>query len=196
MLLLKAQDAPLGSGSHISDGISDFELVLQKTEEIGAMTDGSKRREVDDPGPSHKRPVPAYDHGNVFPVPMAPQTSSMAFTALESMTKNPLPSLPAGVLSMDEWGRSVIQFGKFKHDYMSYEELRISQQPRMKDYVKWCRARSKTADGQLKDLISYFEAVDCLARKEPESSGPFVPGTDCRRMLKWLYLMPNTGLDF
>lgn len=91
------------------------------------------------------------------------------------------PGLPEGVGSLHEWGRTVIQFGMFEKDNMSYEDLALSQEERKIQYVKWILSRRPSAKGLLKDLCEYLTMLE--AEKEI-NGGPIIPGTSQRRRMK------------
>ena len=164
---------------------------------LGAMTDGAKRREDQlssqdakrvmmpkakaaagaNPGPSHG-PVAGYAAPDAMQAPPFPGLSGSEVTELSDPK---LPPLPAGVPNVDTWGHTLIDFGQFKTSSMSYYELVTSTESRAIGYVKWCRARSSSASGQLKDLCDFM--AHFFAEME-EESGPIIPGTGIVRRLK------------
>ena len=92
-----------------------------------------------------------------------------------------LPPLPDGVPNVDTWGYTLIEFGQFKNASIRNQELVASTEERAVAYVKWCRSRSRSATGQLKDLCDYL--AHHFAELEDES-GPIIPGTGMVRRLK------------
>ena len=159
----------------------------------GAMTDGSKRREeMISHGPTKKLVMPkAKSQALGFSEP------SMGAAAYSSMTpamstpfpdpseedgigKHLLPSLPDDVTDVPTWGRTVIGFGLYKDQNLSYEELVMSDEPRKTSYVKWCRSRTKCAQGQLKDFCNYLQHM----YQQDEGTGQHIPGTSQPRRLK------------
>ena len=157
----------------------------------GAMTDGSKRREEMIAGqrPPKKSAVPKAKSQAMMPslmVPMyaAPSTEvAMPFPGASDeagLIKLCLPPLPDDVPDVPTWGRTVIGFGHYKDLNMSYEELVMSEDSRMASYVKWCRSRTKCAQGQLKDLCNYMQHMFA----SDEGTGHQIPGTTQPRRLK------------
>ena len=157
----------------------------------GAMTDGSKRREEMIAGqrPPKKSAVPKAKSQAMMPslmVPMyaAPWTEvAMPFPGASDeagLINLCLPPLPDDVPDVPTWGRTVIGFGHYKDLNMSYEELVMSEDSRMASYVKWCRSRTKCAQGQLKDLCNYMQHMFA----SDEGTGHQIPGTTQPRRLK------------
>ena len=70
-----------------------------------------------------------------------------------------LPPFPTGVTDLEMWGRTMICFGLFAKDDLSYSELAFSQEERKVSYVKWVMSRRAVATGNLKDLCSYLMHV-------------------------------------
>ena len=157
----------------------------------GAMTDGSKRREemLVGPQPSKRTAVPKAKSQARMPdmsVPMYATSSTelhMPFPGASdeaSLCKPGLPPLPDDVPDVPTWGRTVIGFGHYKDLNMSYEELVMSEDARVASYVKWCRSRTKCAQGQLKDLCNYMQHMFA----NDEGTGHQIPGTTQPRRLK------------
>jgi len=156
----------------------------------GAMTDGSKRRDDDQPIPHHPKRVmvpqaKAYSAGTSSQVP-----ALSAYTAVNVAAGVPfpdssgtLPAFPAGVPDLATWGDTIIEFGQYKHQNLSYFDLVTATDDRSTGYVKWCRARASSASGQLKDLcdflIHHFAEIG-----SDRDHGPLIPGTSMNRRLK------------
>jgi len=156
----------------------------------GAMTDGSKRRDDDQPIPHHPKRVmvpqaKAYSAGTSSQVPALP-----AYTAVNVAAGVPfpdpsgtLPAFPTGVPDLATWGDTIIEFGQYKHQNMSYIDLVTATDDRSTGYVKWCRARASSASGQLKDLCDFL--IHHFAEIENDlDHGPLIPGTSMNRRLK------------
>ena len=162
---------------------------------IGAMTDGSKRREdmlmpehakramkprakASSGGQSSQGPVGAYASSGVMSEAPFPELRVKYET---DQISSHLPPLPEGVPDVETWGFTLIEFGQFKNASMSYHDLVSSSEERPVAYVKWCRSRSRSATGQLKDLCDYlthyFSEIE-------EENGPIIPGTGMVRRLK------------
>ena len=127
----------------------------------GAMTDGSKRQ-AEDAGIED----PEWETGSQFLEPIG-GLGELATRAL----------LPAGVSSMEMWGRTKFAFGKYEKEKKSYKAI-FEGEP---SYVGWCRKHltEETAKGAALDWSRYVKArdmVDCKA-----SSVPFYAGTTIRR---------------
>eukprot|EP00435_Cladocopium_sp_Y103_P038405 s2757_g10.t1 len=165
------------------------------SEVLGAMTDGAKRREEMPLARETKRIMvpqakayggPASSQGVVpgsmhQPMSMGAPFPGMSPACGPEIGHANLPPLPEGVPDVDTWSYTLIEFGQFKGASMSYQELVDSTEERHVSYIKWCRSRSRTASGQLKDLC------DFLAHHYAntiEDSGPVIPGTGVTRRLK------------
>eukprot|EP00435_Cladocopium_sp_Y103_P044898 s702_g12.t1 len=154
----------------------------------GGMSDAAKRREADvNPIPESKSKrvntatgVSALESS--VPYAAVPENVPYASGRLsEVMPGSTLPPFPKGIESVSMWGRTVIDFGMFKSQRITYEDLVMSDEKQKTDYVKWCRARSGTANGHLKDFCDfmrhYFQGEDL-------TSGMLIPGTSHTRILK------------
>ena len=69
--------------------------------------------------------------------------------------------LPAGVTSMDEWGRNILTWGKFKKHGWTYSELCSDPSSEVCDYRDWICSHRHTGSSHLQDLAKYI-----LARRE------------------------------
>eukprot|EP00435_Cladocopium_sp_Y103_P067510 s934_g30.t1 len=167
----------------------------EEPEVLGAMTDGSKRREEQVSSREPKRfmqpqakahpgvamsqgVVPVYmQPGGFSETPFPDQSSCPGFPVEHAI----LPPLPDGVPDVDTWSHTLIEFGQYKNASMSYQDLVDSKEARAVSYVKWCRSRSRSATGQLKDLCDFL--THHFAAFE-EDSGPIIPGTGTARRFK------------
>ena len=95
-----------------------------------------------------------------------------------------LPPLPPGVINTEQWGRSIINFGKYKGKNISYIELLSSTSEDMRGYVKWCSSRQSTAGGELKDLTSFMRRHEMENSHSALVRGEMIPGTSARRSFK------------
>eukprot|EP00435_Cladocopium_sp_Y103_P048276 s104_g14.t1 len=103
-----------------------------------------------------------------------------------------LPPLPKGITSVSMWGRTVIDFGMFKSHRITYEDLVTADDKQKTDYVKWCRARSGTATGHLKDFCEFMRHH---FQDEISNSGMLIPGTSHTRILKFTnFAVPGNHL--
>ena len=154
---------------------------------IAAMTDASKRREDMPAGmPGSKRTnmatgQPMYSDALVMPEepPFIHDTAHLASTLCSPKTG--LPPLPEGVENVEMWGKTVVKFGMYKDAGLSYIELATSQDDRAKGYLKWCRSRTASAQGQLRDYCMFLRH---LFEQEQVTSALKIPGTDEQRVFK------------
>ena len=161
--------------------------VWLAAELAGSMHDGSKRREADSmvsAGSDPKRVLlpkakamsaePSYsatmdDVGTPFPTNVGFELDGPG-----------LPPLPEGIPDLATWGQTVISFGQYKGQ-LTYEELVSSTNERAQSYVKWCRPRTQSAQGMLKDLCAYMEYYFAA---DDQRCGYKIPGTDQFRVLR------------
>ena len=166
--------------------------------ECGAMTDGSKRREdfAGDETPSgikrqakpkaknmsglggdRNRGQPSYamlfDEETQVPFPQASRPGDVAGSVL--------PPFPEGIPDVETWGKTLICFGQYKNQNMTYMDLVMATDNKALGYVKWCKSHSKSAQGHLKDLCNFMmhHSAD-----EGISFGVFIPGTTQTRVLR------------
>ena len=92
-----------------------------------------------------------------------------------------LPPFPEGILDVETWGKTVICFGQYKNQNMTYMDLVMATDNKALGYVKWCKSHSKSAQGHLKDLCNFMmhHSVD-----EGTSFGLVIPGTTQTRVLR------------
>ena len=189
-LLEKAKSgSAMESSSNCSDG--GFSLVSELMP-MGAMSDGSKRREDSTPvevtvkkmglstGPATMvssemlpNPVSGYVSEPVLagPFPLSAQESCEIKIAF-----------PPHVHDLETWGRTLITWGKYKSENMSYADLMQAQDERAMTYKTWCRQRVKSAEGHLLDFTRYLLLCDRLQGGPDLKQGPLIPGTsDVRR---------------
>ena len=139
----------------LSDDQSDFQCVTPTS-----MTDASKRRLTEASSPCH----------HMSQVPVTPSRSSE-------------DSFPPGITSLEMWGSTVVEFGKFKDRQMSYAEMmnEAKSDSSVKSYLDWVRHHtSSSSQPPLKDLHAYVKVMD---RKLGNSNLMF-PGSNTTRKLK------------
>ena len=191
-----------------------FSLVPFSNEVGGAMTDASKRRdgslmEHQQPKKPHAMPKAVFPLGAMGAAPMSsfspehvsgtPMMNSSDASAgyvasiqfappmpQSEKSSNLVPELPPQVESLEEWGRTVIQFGQYKGCNMSYAELASSEDSRAKSYIKWVTARHRSSTGLLHDLAGYLVRYqfEIDYRLDEAWSGTFIPGTSVPRAMK------------
>lgn len=163
----------------------EFQLV----DAPGIMSDGAKRREeplehnvvkrANNQGIPGTSDVPSSSlipphAGGVVAGYVAPPTIDPPMVPSENVGTEQL-MLPPQVPDLTTWGRTVIEFGRYKNIH-TYEELRTHSGSREKDYVKWCSARTDKSHGILSDFALYLAAKGAA---EPGDShqGPMIPGS-------------------
>ena len=184
-------------GSPISE-LDGFDLI-HDAETPAAMTDGSKRREDVPPAdqPSVKRVSPNALAGYGGPSDAAPWKNTSQLVSVPDVPQSAgngtlsdrrhvikKAELPPDVPNAAAWGRTLIDFGKYRESKSSYEELRSSQDVRAVEYTNWCRARASSAEGYLRDFAQYLLLMEQLEALETFKEGPFIPGTSTRRQYK------------
>eukprot|EP00435_Cladocopium_sp_Y103_P013288 s1396_g3.t1 len=191
-LLEKAKSSSaVGSGEISNDG--DFS-VISEVIPPGAMTDGSKRRDDSSPVEVTVKKI-GLSTGTAIPYPSSSSPPGMSSLGSESMLVGACPlsaseykeltyALPAKVPDMATWGRTLITWGKYKSQNMSYADLVHAKDERALTYKNWCRQRVKTAEGHLLDFTRYLLVCDRLCSGPDLEQGPFIPGTSEARRYK------------
>ena len=98
---------------------------------------------------------------------------------LEVKVKSDIPAgieLPLGVSSVEEWGMTVVAFGK-THNGKSYAE--VVNDVANRSYLNWVRSHAKS--GALLDFLNYMR---CVLPEECSSTKCCIPGTNIIRKLK------------
>ena len=155
---------------------SEFSIISCET--FGSMSDGSKRREDEsDFQPHAKRVTPNMMFGSNVPAAGSYVTGST--NSAPPYVKMPSLSveLPPEVPDTDTWGRTVIEFGQFSKDELTYAQLHARNDEKAVSYKKWCRSRHMTAHGQLADFAKFLIHMDSLSKSSAVTQGPFIPGT-------------------
>eukprot|EP00435_Cladocopium_sp_Y103_P038006 s382_g10.t1 len=135
--------------------------VIESMDGAGAMSDASKRRGTEFlDGLSKRMYAPAAEMESCG----EPMCKSVGVTP----HGQPI-FLPSGVDSVEIWGRSVIQFGKFMPKKgvtgISYEELFQSRDEDKLSYVDWVVKQVRGAKGLLLDLGLYL----CIRKTQTET---------------------------
>ena len=142
-----------------------------------AMTDASKRRLEESPERPSSRP---YAPGAMSAVPFPLEGEDVPGVNVFGKTKKGLViRLPEGVPSLGQWGRSILDFGKYPPVDGLYEEICAKSDKEIVSYVKWCRAQVDSAEGLLKDFGLFIYASEF----DPEQR-PLIPGTDVVRRFR------------
>ena len=164
---------------------------------LAAMTDASKRREDDSSCVPNSKRERGGTGLSAYPKFVTPPTSPPGLTSYAGGSHMPppmpksthvegLPDIPEDISSLEQWGKSLIQFGQYKATGWSYEDLASATDDRAVSYVKWVKARAKSSTGLLHDLACFlvrFQAERDIAR-DLAWDGPCIPGTDVHRTFK------------
>ena len=131
-----------------------------------AMSDGSKRRYVDEES------VGSMD--NPWIEVSEKSHLKVDYTSVEL-------DLPMGIASMEQWGRTVIAFGKYAEANVTYNEMLTA--PEYSGYRKWCKSHltTHTAGKVAMDFVKYRDAFE---KKSNKDSGLLFPGTEVERRFK------------
>lgn len=161
------------SAGILSSDDSEFEMI--------AMNDASKRRlvapgvEEETYGASAQRQLPVVTTTlpteTVIPTAVVPAASTAAPAS---------GALPQGVINLTDWGSTIMEKGKYGQAGLSYEEMRCSTDPAVKQYIRWLiGALNKKMDPQFHDLVTYVKAANTSAIS---SNADVIPGsTQVRR---------------
>ena len=153
--------------------------LIEPSESGHAMTDASKRRGSDELVENQAK----RGYGSMSL--LSPTGGSERPQLCTTPHGQPI-HLPEGVVSVEDWGRSVIQFGRYMAkkgaEGMSYEELFASSDEEKISYVDWAIKQVRGAKGLLLDLSLYL----CVRRHQTTvtSQLPVIPGANLTRVLK------------
>ena len=92
--------------------------------------------------------------------------------------KPPVSSLPPDVASLDQWGATLIQFGKYKSNSMTYEELATKDTKEANSYKVWVVSHLNTTTGQCQDFGRFLKAFNEAGYSKPQA---IIPGTTMPR---------------
>ena len=189
-LLEKAKSgSAVEGGSICSDG--GFSLISEVLP-MGVMSDGSKRREDSAPVEVTVKKM-GLSTGPVTMVPSETLHDPVTGYVSEPVLASPFPlsaqesneiklAFPPHIHDLETWGRTLITWGKYKSENMSYADLVQAQDERAITYKTWCRQRVKSAEGYLLDFTRYLLLRDRLSGGPDLKQGPLIPGTsDVRR---------------
>lgn len=152
---------------------SEFEVV--------SMNDASKRRLIapdvqeESYGASSQRQLPVVVTTLPIEAPLpVPVTHNVSQENAGHM------QLPPDVSNLADWGTTIMEKGKFGQSGMSYEDLRISADTAVQQYIRWLTgALNPKMHAQFHDLIAYVKTANRVA---VSSSAGVIPGsTQVRR---------------
>lgn len=162
----------------------------------GSMSDASKRRLTEIP---LREPFAGAATMEAMVEPVLPPVDELPMTAGYVSTAAPAPMpetvttgpqfgftprgtaihLPPGVESLDRWGQSLVDFGKYQSKGWTYAQMFASTDSQVKSYVKWCKSQVDAMEGFVRDLGLYFIAVEYTPGQHP-----VIPGTTQARRFR------------
>ena len=139
------------------------------------MSEAAKRRQEHSP----ERPLSLAGYASPkFPVPLPDDAVEQSKSFGKTKKGTPV-MLPPGVSSLDEWSRSILDFGKYMSKQWTYKEILANEDKEIKSYVKWCRSQVDSAEGFLRDFGMFI-----LASEHDPAQRPLIPGTGYARRLR------------
>lgn len=161
--------------AHLSEGVSN-----PGSASVAAMTDASKRRLED--SPNRDRRTRGYqekveDHDLPWQFCGSPATDVSDQPVSFGKTPKGVPiELPEGVVSLDMWGRTILEAGKHASDKHTYADMVGSADSELRGYARFCRGKVDSLTGQLHDFAMYVCAVEFSPTQLP-----CIPGTNLPR---------------
>ena len=152
--LLEAMHTELGGFD------SEFDMIS----EPGSMSDASKRRGDD---LSHAEAA----HTKQRPLPMSGSAET-------STVKD---EFPPGIDSLEMWGCTVLETGKFAKESLTYHELSSSSDADKKRYCSWLLSQKSRKDfsPEMRDFVKYLNLVS-----HDDSQQSYFPGSTVVRKLR------------
>ena len=91
--------------------------------------------------------------------------------------------LPPGIDDLDQWSNTLVDFGKFANQNLSYRDMIESDRPEIRSYLKWIRDHvSPSSSVQLRDLADFLTTY---RKSHPETADQaFFPGSTVIRQMK------------
>ena len=133
---------------------------------------GSSSQDVlamDEDGTVH----PALGYGGAYQAAAGPPPPTPVVTRPTSTT--PATTVfPQGITSLQQWGHTLIEFGKYKNQSLTYDVIAVAEPDSdMASYRTWVMGHVDKAKGQCQDLGRYLVAYE----KEMGTEGIVIPGT-------------------
>ena len=152
-------------------------------EEVGAMTDASKRRSLamdGSPDRPHRAGAPGY--GPSLPVVPAVVVSALSAEQWQLLENRGNGLVPFGI-TMKQWADTLLDFGKYKSERLSFVELAASDCPRKMDYCKWVMDHENAkSTPQFKDLAAFLRVFKAVFPSHADE--PVFPGSQIARVFK------------
>ncbi|CAK9010335.1 unnamed protein product [Durusdinium trenchii] len=145
------------------EDLSEFELLSPSSKPQGSMTDASKRRSDE---------VSSSEAPCLKQRPIAPHAGG----------KQPDDRFPPGISSLTEWGKTVLQYGKFGKADLTYAEMADDPAKDKSSYCTWIKSQKDrdTLHVQLRDFGKYL-----AARTDSAESGVICyPGSSLPRQMR------------
>lgn len=178
------------AASCLSPSTEHDEFQLVAASDHGAMTDGSKRRgDEENPmgGIKSQRGISTTGMivaGESHFVPLSSCGVTSAGYVGPSTAPPPMPSegkyafdLPPGVPTVERWGDTIIEFGRFEGQNVTYQEVFDNPDPAFQEYVHWASSRTKESHGLLSDFARFIQVMRKLHPTTAVKQGPVIPGT-------------------
>ena len=169
----------------------EYGFTVIPDEILGAMSDGSKRREVSSEAEpaskrgTHEMPMSSYATVAEGYKNSPLNTSVLSATPYEKTHKAVTDlHLPPQISDSDLWGRTIIEFGQYAKANVTYAEMYERTDERAITYKKWCRSRAMSATGQLADFAKYLLHMHAKASGSEKHQGIVIPGTSMVRRFK------------
>ncbi len=90
--------------------------------------------------------------------------------------------VPPGI-TMKQWADTLLDFGKYKAEHLSFVELAASNCPRKIDYCKWVVAHENAKSTvQFKDLAAFLHVYKAVFPAHADE--PVFPGSQITRVFK------------
>ena len=177
-LLKQAKDSGLLQAALIALDESSAEVLAGNTwdeVEAGAMTDAAKRRMSEDPV-RVRQSGGSSSQAAMTPLVVTPDQ----WRRLEEVGYGLIPN---GVGSVEKWSDTLIDFGKYKSDGLSYLDLMTSNKPEHFNYAKWMLDHeSEKSSPVFKDLVAFIRLFRRVC--PAQSVGTHFPGTQVNRVFK------------
>ena len=135
--------AALLEDSRLHDGDqSEFELLTPAHDHLGGMSEAAKRRGASPTGHSS----PPLKQRPVLPVESKGGDSKKL-------------DFPPGIESLEDWGRCVLDVGKYGSEECTFVELATSSEKAKQSYCSWILSQRGRSDfsAQIKDFQNYLK---------------------------------------
>ena len=170
--LKRAREGAHSPRSHVEAGMDEDFMVLVEA------TDGFKHepgRAPSTTGTMSVPPLPRCASPAWMPSTTGPYVTEQRMPYLEPHAWNDVV-LPEDVPSWEMWGKTIICFGKFSGQNVTYQTMSMSEEASLKDYRKWVIGRVESSSGQCRDLGLYLKQAEKF-----KGHRAVIPGTNQMR---------------